>query len=124
MLYKNEYFMVYPVYFDRKKTVNQGRKWNKDLTIDNPTFKELLRATTELKYSFLSEPTKKHPRNIDNPGRILIMKKHGRKEAIKSLCEFIKKERELRKINECKSQVQNTLNLVPRKKNKKKNNKF
>ena len=120
MLNNCSYYVLYPLYFNIKRTKSGGRKFNKELAIDSPAYKELVRAASELQYDFKAEPDKKHPRDAESAGRVLISKKHAKKDAIASIAKFIQDERKKLKENKNKGQVQNTLNLMARRKTRKK----
>lgn len=134
---KSEYFMLYPVYIDKNKTQAEGRKYSKSLCIDRPNFTEIQYALKSLDIECVEEPTKRHPRDFFNFGRFKIKKMYGKKNIIEGLKQTIQNARE--RPVEIKNEqfgdssraqsfittnkgevIENKLNLVPRRKEKKK----
>ncbi|KAF9764704.1 Signal recognition particle SEC65 subunit [Nosema granulosis] len=137
MLAQTEYFTLYPVYIDSSKTQAEGRKYSKSLCIEKPNFLELQWALKHLDIECIEEPTKRHPRDYFNFGRFKIKKMYGKKNIIEGLKQTIESERnrpvEVRSeqpADSSKAQsfiktnkgevIENKLNLMPRRKEKKK----
>jgi signal recognition particle subunit SRP19 len=128
-----EYFCIYPVYFDLRRSISGGRKYNRSLCLENPSYRELLDATRKLQLECIEEPTKKHPKEHFMSGRIKIKKIYGKKFVIEGLRQTVLDERkcasrakEEMKVEEKtlnKGYVKNQMNLIPRKKKKGKKNK-
>ncbi|CAG8551873.1 5860_t:CDS:2 [Paraglomus occultum] len=66
---------LYPVYFDSTKSVKQGRKIVKDLSVPHPLAKDLAESIKALQLSLFFEPHKRHPRDWENPGRLRVQLK-------------------------------------------------
>ncbi|KAL6942632.1 hypothetical protein ACO0QE_003816 [Hanseniaspora vineae] len=77
----DKYIMIYPCYFDKNRTIKQGRRLKKDLCIDNPLGMIVAATCHMLQYDMKYEPDKTHPQDYMNPGRIKIKKymKNGTK---------------------------------------------
>jgi len=73
MLRKKRYFVLYPEYFDKKLTRNQGRKVPKNKAVDDCSLAKLVFACKHLNYDYVVEKEKKYSKNWWNSeGRILI----------------------------------------------------
>lgn len=134
---KNEFFMLYPVYLDKNKSQAEGRKYSKSLCIDRPNYEEIQMALKSLDIECIEEPTKRHPRDFFNFGRFQIKKMYGKKNIVEGLKQTIQTRRERpveikseQSGSESKAQsfiktnkgevIENKLNLVARRKEKKK----
>lgn len=135
---ESDCFVLYPVYLDKKKTQAQGRKYNKNLCIDYPSYSEMLMALKSLDIECIEEPSKRHPRDFLNFGRFKIKKMYGKKNIIEGLSQTILSLRNQPKTQKVKEQpletekvesfitsskgevIENKLNLVPKRKDKKK----
>ncbi|CAG8477039.1 4418_t:CDS:2 [Acaulospora morrowiae] len=91
---------LYPVYFDSKKTVQQGRKVRADIAVPNPLAVDIAESVKTLGVSCVFEPRKTHPTDWKNPGRVRArlfteLKKPSmddiptRKELIKRVAELL-----------------------------------
>lgn len=70
--------ILYPVYFDLRRSIKAGRKVPINMAIINPLAKTLADGAKELGFSCIFEPNKTHPKDWANPGRIRILfKKNG-----------------------------------------------
>lgn len=75
---------IYPVYFDVSRSRKEGRMVGKELAVENPLAREIVNACGRLGLETLFEPTKIHPRDWANPGRVKIKLKGGRHSNIKN----------------------------------------
>ena len=73
---------IYPVYFDRNRSRKEGRMISKELAVDNPMAREIVTACGRLRLETLFEPTKTHPKDWSNPGRVKVKLKEGRNNSI------------------------------------------
>lgn len=73
---------IYPVYFDLKRSRKEGRMVGKELAVENPMAREIVTACGRLGLETLFEPTKTHPKDWANPGRVKVKLKGGRNSAI------------------------------------------
>ncbi|EKD19539.1 uncharacterized protein L3040_002582 [Drepanopeziza brunnea f. sp. 'multigermtubi'] len=75
---------VYPVYFDASRSRKEGRMVGKELAVANPLAREIVNACSRLGLETLFEPTKIHPKDWANPGRVKIKLKGGRNGRVKN----------------------------------------
>lgn len=64
---------LYPIYFDASRTKKEGRRVGKEHAVENPLAREIAEAVYELGYKPNLEPSKMHPRDWANPGRVRIL---------------------------------------------------
>ncbi|KAK6090574.1 hypothetical protein P3W45_000297 [Vairimorpha bombi] len=88
-----DYYILYPVYIDSTKKMSEGRKYNKDLCIDKPTFLEIYNALKHLEIESIPEQNKKHPRDFFRFGRFKIKKMYGKKNLMEGVKYTISKMR-------------------------------
>ncbi|KAF2726077.1 signal recognition particle, SRP19 subunit [Polychaeton citri CBS 116435] len=77
------YQCIYPVYFDRNRSREEGRRIGKELAVENPLARGIVDALQEigrqegvgLQIAF--EPAKCHPKDWANPGRVKVLVKQG-----------------------------------------------
>ena len=67
-----EWKVLYPLYFDKGKTVRQGRRVPVEFAVDNPLAVTLADACRALGFEPALELTKTHPKDWANPGRVRI----------------------------------------------------
>jgi len=85
MLRRKRYFVLYPEYFDKKLTRNQGRKVPKNKAVDDCSLAKIAFACKHLNYEHIVEKEKKYSKNWWNSeGRILI-----NPESVKNKSELI-----------------------------------
>ena len=75
---------IYPIYFDRNRTRKEGRRVGIEGAVENPLAREIVAACGRLKLETLFEPTKLHPKDWANPGRVKVKLKGGQNPAIKN----------------------------------------
>ena len=68
----NEPLTVYPAYFDRARSVRNGRKVPLAAALENPNPYVLLKCTEQLGYEATFEQAKRHPRDPMTFGRIKV----------------------------------------------------
>ncbi|KFY16235.1 hypothetical protein V492_01483 [Pseudogymnoascus sp. VKM F-4246] len=68
---------LYPVYFDKNRSRAEGRRVGKELAVENPMAREIVNACGRLRLETLFEPTKLHPKDWSNPGRVKVRVKGG-----------------------------------------------
>ncbi|ELR02802.1 hypothetical protein GMDG_05739 [Pseudogymnoascus destructans 20631-21] len=61
---------LYPVYFDKNRSRAEGRRVGRELAVENPMAREIVNACGRLRLETLFEPTKLHPKDWSNPGRV------------------------------------------------------
>ncbi|KAH9411018.1 putative SRP19 protein [Ordospora pajunii] len=131
----NSHFCLYPVYIDSMKSASEGRKYGIGVCVPAPKWHEIKSALCKLDIEHVSEPGSKHPRDFLNPGRFRIDKKYGKKFVVEGLSTTILEERNSTQKQPGARQghskaskgivqngiyVENKLNLVRKKKEKKK----
>lgn len=75
---------IYPIYFDRNRTRKEGRRVGIEGAVENPLAREIVTACGRLRLEVLFEPTKMHPKDWANPGRVKVKLKEGQNPAIKN----------------------------------------
>lgn len=75
---------IYPIYFDRNRTRKEGRMVGIEGAVENPLAREIVAACGRLKLETLFEPTKLHPKDWANPGRVKVKLKNGQNPSIKN----------------------------------------
>lgn len=70
---------VYPVYFDKTRTRDEGRRVAKELAVENPLAREMAEAIARMGLNVVFEPTKTHPKDWSNPGRCRVLVKENGK---------------------------------------------
>ncbi|KAJ1953447.1 signal recognition particle subunit, partial [Dispira parvispora] len=63
---------LYPAYFDKSRSVQQGRRVMKALAVDRPRARQIAEAASSLELQILYEPDKIYPRDLLNPGRVKV----------------------------------------------------
>jgi signal recognition particle subunit SRP19 len=81
--YKN-FQCIYPVYFDTNRSRAEGRRVGLELAVENPMAREIVNACAALRLETLFEPSKLHPKDWANPGRVKIKLKGGVNKSIKN----------------------------------------
>ncbi|EEQ82549.1 hypothetical protein NCER_100726 [Vairimorpha ceranae BRL01] len=136
----NNFYVLYPVYFDANKKISEGRKYHKNLCVSSPTFLEITNALKYLEIDCTAEIDKRHPRDYFRSGRFKINKMYGKKNLIEGLRDTIIKSRiknsSVKPVQRMSTEkvpefittkkgeiIENKLNLVARKKNKQKKSK-
>ncbi|SMY21229.1 unnamed protein product [Zymoseptoria tritici ST99CH_1A5] len=79
------YQCLYPVYFDSTRSRDQGRRVSKEDAVPNPLAREIVDALSQIgaqngvALQIVFEPTKTHPKDWANPGRVkVLIKKDGK----------------------------------------------
>ncbi|EME48082.1 hypothetical protein DOTSEDRAFT_123190 [Dothistroma septosporum NZE10] len=78
------YQCIYPVYFDTTRSREAGRRVKKEDAVQNPLAREIVEALAKIgeqmnvPLQIVLEPTKTHPKDWANPGRVKVsIKKDG-----------------------------------------------
>jgi signal recognition particle subunit SRP19 len=66
------YKCIYPVYFDKTRSRQEGRKVSKKLAVENPLAREIFDAVQLLGLRVAFEGDKIHPKDWANPGRVRV----------------------------------------------------
>ena len=92
--------MLWPIYLDSEKSLNEGRKISKEYAIPEPRIKEIVKATQKLRYKYFAEEDKAYPGEWYNKsGRVIITSDESKKEILINLSNTIKEMREMKKEN-------------------------
>ena len=92
--------MIWPIYLDADKSLNEGRKISKEYAISEPRIREIIKATQKLRYKYLAEEDKSYPGEWYNKsGRIIITSDESKKEILMNLSNTIKQMRETKQSN-------------------------
>ncbi|KAJ2742133.1 signal recognition particle subunit [Coemansia sp. BCRC 34301] len=63
---------LYPLYFDKSRSVEKGRRVPLVLAIDSPHARQLSVAVKEVGFNVCYEPNKSHPSDFFTPGRVRV----------------------------------------------------
>ena len=92
--------MIWPIYLDSEKSLNEGRKISKEYAIPEPRIKEIVKATQKLRYKYFAEEDKAYPGEWYNKsGRVIITSDESKKEILINLSNTIKQMRETKQSN-------------------------
>ena len=92
--------MIWPIYLDADKSLNEGRKISKEYAISEPRIREIIKATQKLRYKYLAEEDKSYPGEWYNKsGRVIISSENNKKEILINLSNTIKQMRETKQAN-------------------------
>ncbi|KAG4306317.1 hypothetical protein PORY_000305 [Pneumocystis oryctolagi] len=69
--------IIYPIYFDSKRSIKTGRKVPINMAIIDPLAKTIADGAKALGFSCVFEPDKTHPKDWTNPGRVRIFFKEN-----------------------------------------------
>ena len=75
---------IYPIYFDKNRSRKEGRRVGVEMAVENPLAREIVAACGKLRLETLFEPTKIHPKDWANPGRVKIKVKGGLNKNVKN----------------------------------------
>ncbi|QLQ81816.1 hypothetical protein HG537_0G00700 [Torulaspora globosa] len=71
--------VLYPCYFDKRRSHREGRRVPVELAVENPLAKTVADAVRSLGLLCIFEGEKTHPQDFGNPGRVrVLLKEHGR----------------------------------------------
>lgn len=68
-----EFQMLYPCYFDARRSHAQGRRAPVELCVENPVAKTIADAARSLGIPSIFEGSKTHPQDFGNPGRVRVL---------------------------------------------------
>ena len=92
--------MIWPIYLDAEKSLNEGRKISKEYAVPEPRIKEIIKATEKLRYKYYAEEDKAYPGEWYNKsGRVIITTDESKKEILINLSNTIKQMREIKQGN-------------------------
>lgn len=93
--------LIYPCYFDKNRSIKQGRRVGLELAVENPLAKTIADACSQYHLIVVYEPDKTHPQDYGNPGRVRVALKHdgkpesvlfsNKRELFKKIGEYLKK---------------------------------
>jgi signal recognition particle subunit SRP19 len=79
------YQCLYPVYFDVSRSREEGRRVSKEDAVSNPLAREIVEAlqyigsAQNIPFQVVFEPSKSHPKDWANPGRVRVLVKQNGK---------------------------------------------
>jgi len=77
---RTPFLIFWPAYFDKSRTVNQGRRLPKNLAIEKVSLNDIENAVKALGYEYKVENRPKYPKTWwEPPGRILVDAKGKKK---------------------------------------------
>ncbi|TVY94232.1 Signal recognition particle SEC65 subunit [Lachnellula willkommii] len=79
-----DYQCIYPVYFDARRSRNEGRMVSKALAVENPFARDIASACGQLGLEPLFEAMKFHPKDWSNPGRVKVKLRDGKNPSVKN----------------------------------------
>jgi signal recognition particle subunit SEC65 len=89
---------LYPIYFDKQKSWNDGRRVPKDLSVENPAAVFIAETAGRLGYQVTLEQERRHPADPLTFGRIKVEGIHIKKtELIRQIAEKLPETTELMK---------------------------
>lgn len=77
------YQCLYPVYFDKTRSREEGRRVKKEDAVANPLARDIVEAVQAVGqavgvvFQVVFEPSKCHPKDWANPGRVRVLVKEG-----------------------------------------------
>jgi signal recognition particle subunit SRP19 len=89
---------VYPIYFDKNRSRKEGRRVGVEMAVENPLAREIVAACGKLRLETLFEPTKIHPKDWANPGRVKIKVKGGLNKNVKNSASYFHWQRTIWKV--------------------------
>ncbi|KAJ2456717.1 signal recognition particle subunit [Coemansia sp. RSA 2424] len=63
---------LYPLYFDKSRSIEKGRRVPRTLAVDSPHARQLSVAAKEVGFNVCYEPNKSHPSDFFTPGRVRV----------------------------------------------------
>lgn len=82
----NTHYIIFPEYFDKNLTRNQGRRIPLNEALENPTLLELKLAAQKLEYDYEIQEYSTYPRQWwEARGRILVEKKTPKLQTIRDM---------------------------------------
>ncbi len=63
---------LYPIYFDKTRSRAEGRRVGLEMAVENPLARDIVAACGRLRLETLFEPSKAHPKDWANPGRVKV----------------------------------------------------
>lgn len=82
--------VIYPCYFDKRRSVKEGRRVPTDMAVDNPLAITLAEACDSLGYQSSVELVKGHPQDWANLGRIRVNTKDPKRTLYPKIAKYLK----------------------------------
>jgi len=94
---RREWIVIWPLYFDKRKSRSSGRRVPLSLSVSKPTIQEIVIATKKLGLNYIVEENKKHPSTwFESSGRVLVEKRGPKSQIIKMIAEQLIKNKSKR----------------------------
>ena len=85
-----EKYVIWPIYFDKSYTRNQGRKTSIKNSVEKPSIEDIAKVAKSLKLNPVLEKDHSHPsRHWKKEGRILVDKKESKSEIIRQISKML-----------------------------------
>jgi len=82
--------IIWPIYFDKNISRNNGRRISKKYSIDNPDIEKISKVLKSLGVSFETEKNTSHPlRSWKKEGRIIISKKSDKNKLLNQIAKLL-----------------------------------
>lgn len=84
-----DHIVIWPIYFDSRKSRKEGRRVPKKLAVPSPDIEEIAKAAKDAGYDVILEEGSTHPTQ-DRKGRILIPIGESKTQALRKVAEQLK----------------------------------
>ncbi|AMD22414.1 HGR075Wp [Eremothecium sinecaudum] len=92
-----DFQLLYPCYFDKRRTHAQGRKVPMELAVENPLAISIAKACSGMGLLCVFEAEKTHPQDFGNPGRVRVALKE---DGVPNIKEYSNKRWLMKKVAE------------------------
>ena len=83
---RRDWLVVWPLYFDKRRSRSDGRRVSLELSVERPTIKDLAAAAERLGLEYVVEGDKRHPSTwFEESGRILVRKTLPKTKLLRAL---------------------------------------
>lgn len=94
LMRRKEWIVIWPLYFDKRRSRSQGRRVPESLSVNRPTIQEIISVIKKLGIEYIVEENKKHPSTwFESSGRILVKKIKPKSEIVKIIGKQLVKNR-------------------------------
>jgi signal recognition particle subunit SRP19 len=86
------YWIIYPEYFDARRSKGDGRRVPRSLAVEAPSLEELAKACKLLGLEYIIEKDKRYPKNwYESQGRVLVKRVDGlrKKQLLRELAKTL-----------------------------------
>jgi len=87
---QRKWIVVWPLYFDKRRSRSEGRRVPLSLSIEKPTLHDLIKAIEKLGLKYVVEEDKRHPSTwFESSGRILVEKRYPKTKLLKLIAKTV-----------------------------------